>query len=101
MFGLVSPGVAVRDRGDFERSDIADERFVEVRRSAGSIAAVSGCAAGSPFASPGACTCQWSFVEKQRTDNYYLPSRPLSSCLNAISTLDHVGFQADGTRSAV
>lgn len=53
MFGLLRPGVAVRDTGDFDRSDTADERFVEVRRSAGSIAAASGCAAGSPFASAG------------------------------------------------
>jgi len=31
----------------------------------------------------------------------YLLSRAVASCFNAISTLDHVGFQADRTRSAM
>ena len=55
MFGLFSPGVPVLETGDFDLSDMADEIFWEARRSAGSIAAVSGCAAGRPFASAGAC----------------------------------------------
>lgn len=102
MLGLFRLGVPDRDTGDFDWSDRVDERFVEVRRSAGSIAAASGCAAGRPFASAGACCSQSRVLRKEYTvpESHLLP-RALASCLDAISTLDHIGLQADRTRPSV
>ena len=102
MFGLLRPGVAVREMGDFDLSDIADETFWEVRRSAGSIAAASGCAAGRPFASAGACAMS---IRKKlpclvQSRAHLLPGA-LGRGFDTIPTLDNVCFEANRTRSAV
>jgi hypothetical protein len=94
--------VAVREMGDFDLSDMADETFWDVRRSAGSMAAASGCAAGRPFASAGACAMSTRmklpcFVQGR----VHLLPWALGRGLDTIPTLDNVCFQADRTRSAV
>ena len=102
MFGLFRPGVPVREMGDFDLSDMADERFWEVRRSAGSIAAASGCAAGRPFASAGACAMSTlGELPRPVTGRAHLLPRALCRGLDAIPALDNIRFQADGTRPAV
>jgi hypothetical protein len=102
MFGLFSPGVAVREMGDFDLSDMADEIFWDVRRSAGSIAAASGCAAGRPFASAGACAMStWKKLSRLIQDRVYLLPRALRGSFDTVPALDNVCLQADRTRSAV
>ena len=94
--------MAVRETGDFDLSDMADETFWVVRRSAGSIAAASGCAAGRPFASVGACTMStWMKSPCLVQGRVHLLPWALGRGFDTVPALDNVCFQADRTRSAM